>query len=74
MKVTQPRENLFGLTLTGQELSALVAGARMALDFMERDARAPREAVELLRKVVGDYDAALGRLGKARRAPRAPAG
>ena len=62
MKVTRARENVFALTLTGQELSALVAGARMALDIMERDPRAPREAVELLRGVVGDYDDALARL------------
>jgi len=62
MKVTRPRENVFELTLTGQELSALVAGARMALDIMERDPRAPREAVELLRGVVGDYDDSLARL------------
>jgi hypothetical protein len=62
MKVTRARENVFALTLTGQELSALVAGARMALDLMERDPRAPREAVELLRGVVADYDHALARL------------
>jgi hypothetical protein len=62
MKVTRARENVFALTLTAQELSALVAGARMAVDVMERDPRAPREAVELLRGVVGDYDDALARL------------
>jgi hypothetical protein len=62
MKVTRERENVFGLTLTGQELSALVAGARMALDIMEGDPHAPSDAVELLRSVVADYDKALARL------------
>ena len=62
MKVSRARENVFALTLTGQELSALVAGARMALHIMERDPHAPEEAIELLRGVVGDYDKALGRL------------
>jgi hypothetical protein len=62
MKVTRARENVFELTLKGQELSALVAGARMALDIMERDPHAPQEAIELLRGVIGDYDKALARL------------
>jgi hypothetical protein len=62
MKVTRARENVFELTLTGQELSALVAGARMALDIMERDPHAPDQAIELLRGVIGDYDKALARL------------
>jgi hypothetical protein len=62
MKVTRARENVFELTLTGQELSALVAGARMALDIMKRDPHAPQEAIELLRGVIADYDKALGRM------------
>jgi hypothetical protein len=62
MKVTRARENVFELTLTGQELSALVAGARMALDIMERDPHAPQEAIELLLGVIGDYDKAIARL------------
>jgi hypothetical protein len=62
MKVSRARENVFALTLTGQELSALVAGARMALDIMEGDPHAPQEAIELLRSVIGDYDKALARL------------
>jgi hypothetical protein len=73
MKVSRARENVFALTLTGQELSALVAGARMALDIMERDPHAPDEAVELLRGVVGDYDKAVARLktadGRSERPP-----
>jgi hypothetical protein len=74
MKVTRARENVFALTLTGQELSALVAGARMALDIMERDPHAPREAVELLRGVVGDYDDALARLKAPDGRPGRPSG
>jgi len=74
MKVTRAGENVFALTLTGQELSALVAGARMALDIMERDPHAPREAVELLRGVVGDYDDALARLKAPDGRPGRPSG
>jgi hypothetical protein len=62
MKVSRARDNVFALTLTGQELSALVAGARMALDIMEGDPHAPQEAIELLRGVIADYDKALARL------------
>jgi hypothetical protein len=62
MKVSRARDNVFALTLTGQELSALVAGARMALDIMEGDPHAPQDAIELLRGVIGDYDKALARL------------
>jgi hypothetical protein len=61
MKVSPARENVFELMMKGQELSALVAGARMALDIMERDPHAPIEAIELLRGVIGDYDKALAR-------------
>jgi hypothetical protein len=32
MRVERVRDNVFTVTATGQELSALVAGARMALD------------------------------------------
>jgi hypothetical protein len=62
MNVTRARQNVFEVTLTGQELSALVAGARMALDIMERDPHAPDEAIELLRGLIGDYDEAVARL------------
>ena len=64
MKVERARANVFTLTATSQELSALIAAARLALEVMESDPRAPREAFELLARVVRDYDAALARLQK----------
>jgi hypothetical protein len=41
MRVARARENVFEVTATGQELSALVAGARPALDGESRTERAP---------------------------------
>lgn len=61
MKIERERESVFRLTVTSAELSALVAAARMALDFMLDDPHAPREAVELLRRVLADYDAVIAR-------------
>jgi hypothetical protein len=62
VKLEQTRPNVFTLTLTSQELSALVAAGRMALDMMEHDPNAPPEARELLSGVLADYDAARARL------------
>lgn len=59
MRLSQARDNIFTITATGQELSALIAGAKMALDIMQQDERAPREAVELLTRVLRDYDRAI---------------
>ena len=64
MKVERTRANVFTLTATSQELSALIAAARLALGVMESDPRAPQEALEQLARVVRDYDAALARLQK----------
>jgi hypothetical protein len=62
VKLEQIRPNVFTLTLASQELSALVAAGRMALDFMEHDPNAPPEARRLLERVLGDYDSARSRL------------
>jgi hypothetical protein len=63
MRVERPRENVFTVVATGQELSALVAGARMSLELMRSaPERAPREAVELLERVLDDFDHARKRL------------
>ena len=62
MKLEQIRENVFTLTLASQELSALVAAGRMALDVMEHDPDAPPEARALLTRVLSDYDTARTRL------------
>jgi hypothetical protein len=60
VRLSQTRENVFTITATSQELSALIAGAKMALDMMQHDDRAPREAITLLTGVLRDYDRALG--------------
>jgi hypothetical protein len=58
------RENLFTVTATGQELSALIAGARLALDAMRASPDAPATAVELLEWVLHDFDRARERLSE----------
>ena len=62
MRVERTRENVFTLTATGQELSALMAGARLALDAMRASPEAPASAIELLAHVLGDFDRARERL------------
>jgi hypothetical protein len=62
MKLEQTRPNVFRLTATSGELSALVAAARMALDVMHADPNAPPETVEIVQHVLDDYDAARDRL------------
>jgi hypothetical protein len=62
VKLELTRENVFQLTGTAQELSALVGAARMALEAMEQDDRAPKELVDLLRRILREYDSALARL------------
>jgi hypothetical protein len=61
LKLDQIRPNVFTLRATSQELSALVAAARMALDLMRGDPGAPAETLELLTRVLRDYDRALVR-------------
>jgi hypothetical protein len=59
VRVEQTRENVFTVTATGQELSALVAGARLALDAMRASPEAPATpAIELLGRVLDDFDRA----------------
>jgi hypothetical protein len=58
------RENLFTVTATGQELSALIAGARLALDAMRASPDAPATAVELLERVLHDFDRGRERLSE----------
>ncbi|HXG75136.1 MAG TPA: hypothetical protein VNJ53_01060 [Gaiellaceae bacterium] len=61
MKLERVRENVFQLTATSQELSALIAAARMARDALLDDQRAPQDALALLERVLAEYDRALGR-------------
>jgi hypothetical protein len=63
VRIERERENVFTLTATGQELSALVAGARMALEAMRSAPEPPpAEAVEILDRVLRDFDSASERL------------
>ena len=61
LKLDQIRPNVFTLRATSQELSALVAAARMTLDLMQNDPGAPAETLEFLTRVLRDYDRALVR-------------
>jgi hypothetical protein len=64
MHIEQARANVFTVTATSQELAALVAGARMALDIMRRDtARTPPEAAKQLEAVLDDFERAAARIG-----------
>jgi hypothetical protein len=64
VRVDRARENVFTVTATGQELSALVAGARLALDAMRASPDAPASAIELLEQVLADFDRARRRLSE----------
>ena len=74
MKVDRPRPNVYSLTGTSQELGALVAAARMALDILRADPNAPKDAIPLLKGVLAEWDAALAREGRGGDGPPAPPG
>ncbi len=61
MKLTRSRSTALTLTLTGQELAALFAAARIALDVLHADEQTPREAIAALERIVHDYERALKR-------------
>ena len=64
MRIERSRENVFTVTATSQELSALVAGARMALEAMRAAPDPPPpEAVEILERVLREFDSARAPLG-----------
>jgi hypothetical protein len=65
VKLERARENVFEVTATGQELSALIAGARLALDVMRSSPEPPAAAIELLERVLRDFDRARERLSQA---------
>jgi hypothetical protein len=61
--IERARENVFTVTATSQELSALVAAARMALEAMRSAPDPPPlAAVELLERVLREFDLARERL------------
>lgn len=62
MRITRSRPGVVTLVATGQELSTLAAGARMALSLMRADPHAPAEAAAQLARVLDDYDRGIARL------------
>jgi type VI protein secretion system component VasF len=69
MRIEQSRDNVFTVTATGQELSALVAAARMALEAMRSAPEPPpAEALQILERVLRDFDQARERLSAKRTA------
>jgi len=65
MRLERKRENVLTLTATGQELSALVAAARLAYGAMQSDPSAvSEEAITMVGAVLQDYDRALQRLNE----------
>jgi hypothetical protein len=66
MRIERARDNVFTVTATSQELSALVAGARMAMEAMRSAPEPPPPGVlETLERVLGDFDGARERLAGA---------
>lgn len=61
MKVEHLRPNVYRLTLTAPELSALVGAARLTYETLRAERRAPAEAIELLGRVLREYDAGIAR-------------
>ena len=67
MHIETVRPNVLAVTLTTTELSALVAGARMALDALRSalPGAVPAEAIETLERVLADYDRVRARMHEA---------
>lgn len=61
MRLEEIRQGVFRGTFTAHELSVLVAGARMSLALMEAEGEGTDESRDALRRVLDDFDAALGR-------------
>jgi hypothetical protein len=63
VRIERTRENVFTVVATSQELSTLVAGARMALEVMrEAPHPPPADAMKTLERVLRDFDRARARL------------
>jgi hypothetical protein len=63
VRIERARENVFTVTATSQELSALVGAARMALDAMRSAPEPPLGRVlDALERVLSDFDRARERL------------
>jgi hypothetical protein len=73
VRIEQARENVLTVTATTQELSALVAAARMALEAMRAAPQPPPQAaLEILERVLRDFDHARERLNQTRPAAADP--
>jgi hypothetical protein len=72
VKVAQVRPNVYSLTGSRQEIGSLVAAARMAVEMMRADPRAPKEAIGLLEGVLADWDGAVAREGREGSPPPGP--
>jgi CRISPR-associated Cas5-like protein len=65
MRIERARENVLTVTATSQELSALVAAARMSFEAMRSAPEPPPAAViGALERVLSDFDRARDRLGE----------
>jgi hypothetical protein len=63
MRIERTRDNVFTVVASSQELSVLIAGARMSLNVMRATAEpAPAEAIAALERVLHDFDRARERL------------
>ena len=63
MRIERARANVFTVSATSQELSVLVAAARMAYQAMQSAPEPPPpEALEALRGVLSEFDSARERL------------
>jgi hypothetical protein len=65
MRIERSRENVLTVSATTQELSTLVAAARMALEAMRSAPEPPpTAALEALERVLSDFDRARDRLAE----------
>jgi hypothetical protein len=63
VRIARERANVFTVTATSQELSVLVAAARMSLEAMQSAPEPPpADALEALRRVLQEFDTARERL------------
>ncbi len=63
MRIERARDNVFTLTATSQELSVLVAAARMAFQAMQAAPEPPpAEALDALKRVLSEFDSARAKL------------
>jgi len=56
VRITRTGQGVVTVVAAGPELSALVAGARMALSLMRADPGSPADAADFLARVLDDYD------------------